>query len=442
MKRMPHTPSYRYHKASGQGFVELDGHRIYLGKWGLPETEQRYHRTVAEWIAKGRRLPVAPEEITVAEMIVQYWEHCKTFYVRTDGRPSQHQDMIRFALATLRQFYVDVNAATFGPKALRVLQDHWANKVLARNTVNRNVGVVRRAFKWAASHEIIPVMVAHGLDTVEGLRAGRSAAREAKHICPVPDEHVDAIRDFVAPPVWALIQLQRLTGARSGELLELRPCDIDRTGRVWTAKIENHKSRWAGRDRVIPFGPQVQSVLRPFLLRPADAFLFDPHDAVVWQASRFTTHRRPNQKSEPRKTNYGFSVGERLKNHNSFLWQPQDRVSRSAVDLSTFTSPRTERASASVSIPTCCTRSRNDNVSSIRHVRGIVPISRALRAILDGYVRPVAPNHWFFPSAQGRGMRPKSAQDNTRRSCQRPWSRAWNSAASFRAAVPGLNFGR
>lgn len=120
-------------------------------------------------------------------------------------------------LATLRQFYGDVNAATFGPKALRVLQDHWANKGLARNTVNHNVSLVRRAFKWAASHEIIPIMVPHGLGMVEGLQAGRSAAREAKHIRPVPDEHVDAIRDFVAPPVCALIQLQRLTGARSLE---------------------------------------------------------------------------------------------------------------------------------------------------------------------------------------------------------------------------------
>ena len=104
MKRTPRTPKYRHHKASNQGFVELDGRRIYLGKWGLPETEQRYHRTVAEWIANGRHLPVAPEEITVAEMIVQYWAHCKTFYVRPDGRPSQHQDAIRFALATLRHF--------------------------------------------------------------------------------------------------------------------------------------------------------------------------------------------------------------------------------------------------------------------------------------------------------------------------------------------------
>ncbi len=38
------TPKFRHHKASGQGFVELAGKRIYLGRFDLPETEARYHR--------------------------------------------------------------------------------------------------------------------------------------------------------------------------------------------------------------------------------------------------------------------------------------------------------------------------------------------------------------------------------------------------------------
>ncbi len=55
-KKPPRTPKFRHHKASGQGFVELEGHRYYLGKFGLPETQEAYHRMAAEWIASGRSL--------------------------------------------------------------------------------------------------------------------------------------------------------------------------------------------------------------------------------------------------------------------------------------------------------------------------------------------------------------------------------------------------
>jgi hypothetical protein len=42
-KKKPHrTPSFRLHKASGQGYVELNGRRIYLGRFDRSDTKQRY----------------------------------------------------------------------------------------------------------------------------------------------------------------------------------------------------------------------------------------------------------------------------------------------------------------------------------------------------------------------------------------------------------------
>ena len=54
---IPKTPKYRLHKGSGQALVQLDGRRFYLGRHGSPESLERYHRLVAEWLASGR----APE---------------------------------------------------------------------------------------------------------------------------------------------------------------------------------------------------------------------------------------------------------------------------------------------------------------------------------------------------------------------------------------------
>ena len=74
MSRYRRIPKLRHHKASGQGFVELNGHRFYLGRFHLPETRERYDRTIAEWLANGRQLPVDPEEISVTEVIARFWQ--------------------------------------------------------------------------------------------------------------------------------------------------------------------------------------------------------------------------------------------------------------------------------------------------------------------------------------------------------------------------------
>ena len=41
-------PKYRRHKGTGQSFVQVNGKRHYLGKFGTPESKQRYSRFIAE----------------------------------------------------------------------------------------------------------------------------------------------------------------------------------------------------------------------------------------------------------------------------------------------------------------------------------------------------------------------------------------------------------
>jgi integrase len=81
--------------------------------------------------------------------------------------------------------------------------------------------------------------------------------------------------------VRGLVELQWHTGARPGELLRLRPADVDTRGDVWTVDLgHGHKTGHRGKQRIIYLGPQAQAVLRPFLLRPSDATCFDPREAV------------------------------------------------------------------------------------------------------------------------------------------------------------------
>jgi len=110
----------------------------------------------------------------------------------------------------------------------------------------------------------------------------------------VPEAHIDAVQPFVSRQVWALIRLQLLTGARAGELVKLRPLDLDTSGeRVWTATLDHHKTAHQGRDRIIYFGPQAQAVIGELLTgRPLDAYLFSPIEAPHERHHKAPTHRR------------------------------------------------------------------------------------------------------------------------------------------------------
>jgi len=76
-KSHPEPPSYRLHKGTGQAMVQYKGRRFYLGKYGTPESRERYQRFVAEtWV---RPLPPSTPadpnraDLLVIELVAAYW---------------------------------------------------------------------------------------------------------------------------------------------------------------------------------------------------------------------------------------------------------------------------------------------------------------------------------------------------------------------------------
>lgn len=301
--RTKRIPSYRHHKATGQGYLVLDGAYMYLGRYDLPESRQRYHQLIAEWCANGYRMPVPPKQITVIEICLAFWKHAQDHYRRADGTATNSLDRVRRILKTLRHQYGQTLAADFGPNALRTIREGWITEGLARSTVNDYTGTIKQVFKWATSHEMLPPQVYQGLSALEGLQAGRSNARDTSPIEPVAEAHIQAVRRIVSAQVSTLIDLQLLTGARPGELVELRAVDLNLTGDVWTATIQNHKAAHRGKQRVLYFGSKAQLLLKRFMTdRAIDAYLFSPRDAERERGRRASTHRRLDQKPNPRIT--------------------------------------------------------------------------------------------------------------------------------------------
>lgn len=293
--RTPRTPSYRLHKPSGQAVVTIAGRDVYLGTHGSPESRAEYDRLLAEWLLKGRpqHVPLVADggDMTVNEMTRDYLKWADSYYVK-GGRPTTEPMNIRLALRPLRQLYGHTPAREFGPLALKTVRQAIIDSGVCRNEVNKRVRHVVRAFKWAVSEEIVPPSVHHGLKSVAGLRRGRADVRESKPVRPVPDAFVDAVRPHVSRQVWAMIELQRLTGARSGEVCSMRTIDIDTSGKVWSYVPESHKTEHHGRTRRIYLGPQAQAVLRPWLRSDLTAPLFQPKEAEAERRARQRQERK------------------------------------------------------------------------------------------------------------------------------------------------------
>jgi len=177
----------------------------------------------------------------------------------------------------------------------------------ARGYVNKLVGCIKRIFKWGVSRQMVPPSVHTSLSTVEGLRKGRTTAREPEPIGPVADDVVEATLPHLPVVVADMVRFQRLTGARPGEVFQVRPCDIDRSGEIWQYRPISHKTDHRGRERTIYIGPKAQQVLLPYLLRDAQAPCFQPaesernrHEAMrARRRTRVQPSQWKRQKTQP-----------------------------------------------------------------------------------------------------------------------------------------------
>jgi integrase len=98
-----------------------------------------------------------------------------------------------------------------------------------------------------------------------------------------------------------MVELQRLTGMRAGEVVTMRTCDLERSGPVWVYTPASHKTEHHGRERRVYLGPKGQEVLRPWLRADASACLFQPCEAMAeWRAARRAARKskvQPSQRS-------------------------------------------------------------------------------------------------------------------------------------------------
>jgi integrase len=92
---------------------------------------------------------------------------------------------------------------------------------------------------------------------------------------------IQAVRPFVNRQVWAMIELQRLTGMRPGEVVLMRTCDLDMSGDIWVYVPQRHKTQHHEKKREVLLGPRACEILRAWLKTDSEAYLFSPAEAMA-----------------------------------------------------------------------------------------------------------------------------------------------------------------
>lgn len=309
------VPKMRHHKATGQAVVTLTdartGRRVdrYCGTYGTADAAKRYAATVEEWEQQGRTLPGKPQRTpkpeadqeSVAQLALDYLEH-----TRKRGVGENEVRAVQGALRVLRSVHGATPVADFGPRALIeyreaiiAIRRGKKQRRLTRSTVNRYVRIIIRAFRWAVANERAPRDIPEALSCVEPLRVGEFGVPEGRTVKPVPEAHVDDIREHVSSIVWAMITVQRYSAARAGEVCVMRPKDLDVSGNVWLYRPPQHKNRHRGHERVIYLGERSQAVLKPLLLgRALDAPMFSPRESMAERRATNATEGKPRREGQ------------------------------------------------------------------------------------------------------------------------------------------------
>lgn len=266
MPRLTHsTPSYRRH-ANGQAVVTYGGRDHYLGKYGSPESRREYDQQVAAWIANGRQNNAAAL-LTIDRLVLKFKrEHVNVEYVKL-GQPTSEQATLVAALKPLLAKFGREFVKDFGPLKLEEVRKAMIAAGWARRYINKQISRIRLMFKWAVAKELIDESVYRRLQSLLPLKRGKTEARETPRIQPAPDADVDAVIAALSPslaaarkmmdtegfadsnqpssvgpllakvpaesPVAAMLAVQRLTGMRPGEVVQLSNEHLPRHGHTW-----------------------------------------------------------------------------------------------------------------------------------------------------------------------------------------------------------------
>ena len=129
-------PPFKVHKATGQGYVTIDGRRRFLGRRDTEAAKRSYAWVIAEWTA-GRGQPLnKPPDLTIVELTARFWRCAEAYSRGPDGTRTSTFHNYASALRHLRKPYDDSPVSDSTPQALKPVRQSMIDANWTRGAIN------------------------------------------------------------------------------------------------------------------------------------------------------------------------------------------------------------------------------------------------------------------------------------------------------------------
>ena len=250
------------------------------------------------WERASRKAQDAPDGagMTVELACQAFTAWAAGYYRRPDGCVTGQAYNNELALRQVRQRLGGRRMDEVGYADIRMLRTELEASGIMRATINQRVVIWQQLWKWALENGHCKATTKAEVCAIEPLKKYRSQAKEGKQQTPVRHRDVKLTLPFLPANVAAMVAIQELCGARPGEIIDMRACDVERRHGMWVYRPARHKNSHRDLSRCIVLGPRAQAILAPWLDRPAEAQVFHPRESgdghgVMEAFTNYSYHR-------------------------------------------------------------------------------------------------------------------------------------------------------
>lgn len=216
--------------------------------------------------------------VTVDDVCAAYCEHAATYYRREDGTPTGEASAIAVGVRLFRQLYGRAAIAELTHADIVRWRDALERSGIARVTVNKRAGILKRMMAWALDAGHISAATKVELSQISNLKRGRCLAHETAPVRPADDADVAKTVETMTANTADMVRLQRLTGMRPEEVCCFTWADVDTSATPWLFRPAIHKNKWRNQPRVVLIGPKGRAILER---HRAIAVPFSPAQAIA-----------------------------------------------------------------------------------------------------------------------------------------------------------------
>lgn len=301
-------PQLRHHKASGLGYIYVNGKSLYLGPFGSAECRRRYRDELQRWEEEYRVIRRAAtlymgKGATVAELVEAFLREVADKRYLIDGEyTSTWHACDRYLRRDLAEQFGDLLADEFRHPEFEEFRQQYLRRGYARNSIKQLIARVLVLFRWGHRRGAVSAETLTSLATSPEPDEGE----ERDPVEPVP---ADALEKLLAAfrggyhfqneqrtkrERWAaMIQIQDRVGMRPGELCRMTRKEVrqDATVKVgsktiqvlgedglpypgWIFQPSRHKTMKKGRYIAYLVGPQARALLEPWLPEDPEAYVW------------------------------------------------------------------------------------------------------------------------------------------------------------------------